>query len=137
MEFPVGRPIADAARRVARAAAERMNETRKLSHTDAAEVALQLKGEPLSIGYLMQEARERGAEIGGLDPLNNFRSSDSKDERFVSLRHNGKFFWWLKNLPVPTNWKGSDSIDPIEELFGSDPSIPTDQKGGPHAEKTN
>ena len=95
-------------------------------HGDAAELALRSGREPLTIGRLMEAAAEHGAEIGGNDPLNNFRSTVSKDARFRSLRRNNMYFWWLTDSPTPNSFNELAGPD----LLAEPASSPTDQEGG-------
>lgn len=90
--------------RAVEAAARRLTDTKKLSQADAAEVVLHQRREPTPIGLLLEGAIERGAAIGGADPLANFRSALSKDDRFYVLRRNNMHFWWLIGEQVPTAW---------------------------------
>jgi hypothetical protein len=121
-------PLKDVARRVVEAAGARMTENKKLSQGDAAEMVLNQRRIPLSLADLLNGAIEKGAEIGGADPVSNFRSSISKDKRFRSVTRNGKYFWWLVDVPMPpaTNETGEPDL-----LDGSpDSSVPSSQEGG-------
>lgn len=98
--------------RAVEAVARRLSETKKLSQAEAAEVALMQRREPTPIGLLLEAAIERGAEIRGTDPLANFRSALSKDDRFYVLRRNNMHFWWLKGEPVPPAWHNASGENP-------------------------
>jgi hypothetical protein len=98
--------------RAMEAAARRFSDTRKLSQADAAEVALAQRREPTPIGVLLEAAIERGAEIRGADPLSNFRSALSKDDRFYALRRNNMHYWWLKNELLPAAWRDQPGGEP-------------------------
>jgi len=74
---------------------------KNLSQADAAYGALQDAGKPLQVVPLMEAVRERGVEVKGADPLANFRSTLSRDERFVSFRREGQYLWWFKDMMVP------------------------------------
>ncbi|MHA0316996.1 hypothetical protein ACXY7D_03425 [Sphingomonas melonis] len=117
------------ASRVLDAVVKRAGEGRKLPQADAAEIALRQQREPMPIGRLMEAAIERGAEIGGNDPLNNFRSTMSKDKRFRPCRRNNMYFWWLTGEPLPPSWNEPEPDD-LESLIGPGSSVSTNQEGG-------
>lgn len=100
----------------------------KRKYSDAAEIALRMGGAPLTISRLMEAAEEHGAEVGGTDPLNNFRSAVSKDPRFLPLRREGKHFWWLAGEPVPPSKNEAATPDWIEEAAAS--SLRSSEEGG-------
>lgn len=102
--------------RAVEAAARRLSDVKKPSQADAAEMALRQKREPIPIGLLLASAIELGAAIGGTDPLANFRSALSKDERFYALRRNNMHFWWLKGEQPPAHWL-SDGVAEFDELL--------------------
>ena len=109
-----------------RATKAALPENGKRRHGDAAELALRSAREPLPISRLMDEAAEHGAEIGGNDPLNNFRSTVSKDPRFRSLRRNNLYFWWLADSPIPDSFNELAGPDLLTEPASSS----ADQEGG-------
>ncbi len=115
------------------AQAKRGRAMKKFSQSDAAEVALREKGEPLPVGRLMEAAMEKGATIGGEKPLANFRSALSKDERFYSLMRNNLYFWWLVGVELPDNWKEAPDLLTKE---GSDVSIVGNNQEGGEAHAT-
>jgi len=90
-----------------------VSEGRKVPHGDAAEIALTEIGHPLVMPKLLEKAIEYGAEIGGTDPLNNFRSSISKDDRFYSVKRGNIHYWWLKSLPLPPEGSSNSSFKQI------------------------
>lgn len=92
------------ASRVVQQTQQRAVENRRLSQADIAENALVLANEPLPLGRLMEAAVEQGAKIGGENPVNNFRSTVSKDNRFYPLKRNGMYFWWLAGRAIPSAW---------------------------------
>ena len=103
------------------------------SNGDIAFEVLSKKGAPMSTIPLMEECRTNGARIGGKDPINNFRSSLSRDDRFHSFRHEGGYYWWLKGASIPNTWleaAGPDLLNPPAALSA------INQKGDPDAEKT-
>lgn len=98
------------------------------SQSDAAEAALREKGEPLPTGRLMEAAQERGATVGGKDPLANIRSTLSKDDRFYSLMRNNMYFWWLSGVPLPSGWQ--EAPDLLDQNRSDASPVGTNQKGG-------
>jgi len=94
---------------------------RRIPQGDAAATALRRGGTPLPGAILMSKAREVGAVIGGEKPVVSFTSTLSKDSRFYSFRHDGMYYWWFKDEPLPLNWKGmgsddfDDLLDPISQ----------------------
>lgn len=116
--------------RAVEAVARRLTDQKKPSQGDAAEFVLQQAREPLPIGRLFEAAIERGAAIGGTDPLANFRSAISKDDRFYSLRRNNLFFWWLKSEAVPSGWLEPTSGE-FDDLLGSN-EADNEAGGGEH-----
>lgn len=101
------------------AAAKRIADQKKLSQGDAAEMVLLTKREPLLLTNLLQETIAMGASIGGADPLANFRSALSKDERFFVFKHKGSYLWWLSKEPVPAAWTSD-----FDELLGGAEVLP-------------
>lgn len=95
-----------AAQRALDGVARRVSEGKRPSQGDAAEMALRQQREPMSIGRLIEAAMAKGAEIGGSDPLANFRSAMSKDARFYTIRRDTGFHWWLTGEPLPAAWEG-------------------------------
>lgn len=104
-------PVRSATTRVFEALVKRAADGGKLSHGDAAEIVLRQRNEPLPIGRLMEFVTEKGIEIGGNDPVNNFRSTLSKDNRFESRKRGNMYFWWLTNEPLPPQWNEAASPD--------------------------
>jgi|SRR5947209_15547991 len=103
--------------------------SRRIPQAVAALEALKKAGEPLPIGRLMEKAVEEGLEIGGASPINNFRSTLSKDPRFRSVARGNMYFWWFATSPLPSKWLGNETPDlPLEN--GSGASDHSSQKGG-------
>jgi hypothetical protein len=98
----------------------------RLSQADAAVKALELEGVPLHIRVLTERSGELGATIGGANPLANFRSALSKDERFYSFRQNGEYWWWLTGKQLPEGWE--EAADNLP--FDSAASDSSNQEGG-------
>lgn len=94
-----------AAQRAVDSAAKRFSDHKKLSQGDAAEVVLRRGAEPVPIGRLIEKVVQLGVVLGGSDPVANFRSMMSKDERFYTLRRNNMYFWWVKDEPLPSGWQ--------------------------------
>lgn len=107
------------AKQVVKVASRRMAENRKLSHAEAAEIALHNAAQPLTTPNLLEAAKEAGAEIGGNDPLNNFRSTISKDSRFKSVKKDGTSFWWIEGEPLPPEWNEATSPSLQDEPVAS------------------
>lgn len=121
-------PIAALAGSVFRTAVRRMAENRKLSHAEAALAALRNEKMPLPTPQLLEASKEAGAEIGGADPLNNFRSTISKDDRFYSVKKNGTSYWWLKGDALPSEWNDSAGPSLLDEP--AEPFVSSSQEGG-------
>ena len=120
--------LSSTTKRVVEAATRRIADGKKLSQGDAAEMVLRVSRMPLSIAPLMEAVLEKGAEIGGTDPLNNFRSTISKDERFYSVKHGNFYYWWLKDLPLPP--RGNETAGPDLLTQPAVSSKLTNQEGG-------
>lgn len=97
------------------------------SQGDTAEACLKRAGEPLPIRNLMEKVIGYGVQISGEDPLANFRSTLSRDNRFKSIMREGAYYWWLTSSPVPINWKEAEGLDFQVEPSASDSSS---QNGG-------
>lgn len=100
---------------------------RRPSQGDVAYSCLQQHGAPLHIRTLMDKVIERGVKISGADPLPNFRSTLSRDNRFTSIMKDGGYYWWLTASPVPVSWKEAESRDLLNQPSASESSS---QKGG-------
>lgn len=121
-------PVHEAAKRVMETAAKKSADGFKIAQGDAAEIVLRNASEPLTLGDLMGAAMSRGAEIRGVDPLANFRSTLSKDHRFKAFRHGSQYLWWLGDRPLPPAWNETTVLtSTVSTVASSDPS---DQKGG-------
>jgi hypothetical protein len=80
---------------------------------------------PMGTKDVMDFSVEKGAAAGGLDPLMNFRTTLSKDDRFYSFRHNGEHYWWLTGQTLPEGWDEA-AVDLLRDAASSSDS----QKGG-------
>jgi hypothetical protein len=98
----------------------------RLSQGDAGVKALKEAGHPLHINALTNRSKAMGAMIGGGNPVANFRSTLSKDERFYSFRHNGDYWWWLTGVPLPQGWE--EAADDLP--FDTAASDSSNQEGG-------
>lgn len=116
-------------RRVVDTTVQRIPEHRKVSQADAAEMVLRMAKEPLPVGRLMEVAIEQGAEIGGANGLNNFRTVLSRDARFRPVKRNNASFWWLTDEPLSPSWNEPPPND-FEALLGDGPSVSSSSKGG-------
>lgn len=121
-------PVHEAAKRIVETVSKRAGESAKIAQGDAAEIVLRLANKPLSISTLMQQAIERGAEIGGRDPLGNFRSTLSKDDRFTAVRRGQFYVWWLAGVPLPP--MVSETAVQRYQAETAASLISSDQKGG-------
>jgi hypothetical protein len=108
---------------------KREHAPKRLSQADAGEVVLRERGEPLPVGRLMEAAIAKGAAASGKNPLANYRSALSKDDRFYSLTRNNMYFWWLKDVPLPNNWKEAPDHDLLTQS-GASVVGNSNQKGG-------
>ncbi len=97
------------------------------SQGDTAESCLRQAAEPLPIRDLMSKVTGHGIQISGEDPLANFRSTLSRDNRFKSIMKDGAYYWWLTSSPVPIAWKEAEGLDLQDRPSASDSSS---QKGG-------
>lgn len=109
-------------------ATKKMSESRRLSHAEAASIALRKAGEPMMTPALMEAAKDIGADIGGSDPLNNFRSSVSREGSFRSVKKDGASYWWLKDEPLPPEWNEPAGPNLLDDPASS--SVSSSQKGG-------
>jgi hypothetical protein len=120
-------------REIGAAAARRLeihiaSKQQRITQADAAEAALRDKGEPLPVGRFMEAAEAKGASFAGKNPLANFRSAVSKDERFYSFARNNMYFWWFKGEPLPLGWNETADPDLLAESAAS--SVLSSQEGG-------
>jgi hypothetical protein len=72
---------------------------------------------PVTTADLLEMVREKGAKVGGNDPLTNLSSSLSRDPRFVPIRVDGKSMWWLAGRPYAVS--NAFQLTPTEGGFGS------------------
>jgi hypothetical protein len=100
--------------------------TRRITNGDVAERVLRRSGEPLPIGRWLEAALQDGASVKGDDPLANFRSTVSRDQRFYSLMRNNMYFWWLKSVDLPEGFMPEP--EETSDLLGSGSSA--SEKGG-------
>ncbi len=75
------------------------------------------------------------AEIGGNDPVNNFRSTVSKDKRFQPYKRNNMHFWWLTGEQLPSSWIEAAGPDLLAEPAAS--TVRSSQEGGGGHEADN
>lgn len=99
----------------------------KISHAEAAYIALVKAGNPLTSSALLKAAREEGAIIGGKLPLVNLTSTLSRNDEFVNFRFNGVPHWWLADKPLPYDWRAR--IDDDRHVNQFDISTMFDEKG--------
>lgn len=99
---------------------------RKPTHGDIAQKVLIDAKRPLTISSLLDACLDAGMNIAGDDPLASFRSTVSRDDRFKSIKQNGVFYWWLKDVPIPEKWEAESSI--FHVLRSS--ATPENEEGG-------
>jgi hypothetical protein len=117
----------DTAPQVARAPRKRSaNGTKRVSQADVAEKVLHEVGEPLPVGRWLEACVNKGLIIGGSDPLGNFRSMASRDDRFYNFTRNNMYFWWLTGVDLPEAFMPEPEDN--SDLWGSGNN--TSQKGG-------
>lgn len=80
---------------------------------------------PMDIATLTDMSKDYGAVVGGANPIANFRSTLSKDNRFYSFRHNGDHLWWLSDVPLPEGWD-----EAADDLLRNAASSFSSQEGG-------
>lgn len=92
--------------------ARKAQSDKRSSNADVAERLLSEAGKPTPLNQLMSDMKKQGVEFGGADPLANFRSTMSRDDRFVSLRRDKSYFWWFAGKPTPPEWNepGADLL---------------------------
>ena len=66
---------------------------------DAVRATLEERGEPLTIGDLLDAVRARGVEIGGKTPTSTLSARLSPSHEFRSYRGIG---WWFADKPLPS-----------------------------------
>jgi hypothetical protein len=96
-----GTSIADSTRRT-RVRLHRESESTGMSQADAAAAVLEDRGQPVPIANLVELVTQKGAPVGGKEPTINLSSTLSKDERFKSVRFNGRACWWFANRSLPS-----------------------------------
>lgn len=96
----------------------------KPTQSDAAMTVLRELG-PMGIKDILDLAVAQGATAGGSNPLVNFRSALSKDERLYSFRHNGEYLWWITGVDLPEGWDEAAS-----DLLANAASSDSSQEGG-------
>lgn len=73
----------------------------RLPQADAAARVMDQRDEPIPIAELVPLVRQAGAHVGGNDPEASLSSTLSKDERFRSVRFNGRPAWWFRSKSYP------------------------------------
>lgn len=108
---------------------------KRVSQAEAAEMVLKEKRRPMTSAELLTLVPEKGVTVGGEKPLMSFGSTLSRDPRFVNIRHEGLYYWWLKALGPPPEM--NEAPDLLRE-DGSDASssISSQEGGEGHAPAT-
>lgn len=101
----------------------------RVSQADAAAALLEERGEPTPGVKLLNGLPAKGASVSGANPIVNFTSSMSKSGRFRSVRRDGRYFWWFKDRPLPTDWNEPESEE-FDRLLNSGSPKPSRQEGG-------
>lgn len=117
-------PIADGTPAARKIRVRAKDGSLKPKQADAAYRVLTELG-PMNTKNVMELAVAMGATAGGSNPLSNFRSAISHDDRFYSFRHNGEHLWWLEGVDLPKGWDEATG-DLLRDAASSD----ADQKGG-------
>jgi hypothetical protein len=108
---------------------------RRLSQSDAAELALREANRPMATPELADAIVKMGATVGGNDPLINVASSLSRDKRFKSVRIDGKSMWHLVALPVEHTEDEAAELDLALES-AAHRALLNQEGGGPIASTT-
>lgn len=82
---------------------------KRVSQGDATALVLEERG-PSQIVDLLNIIPDKGGFVGGEKPAINLTSTLSKDQRFVSIRKNGNYFWWFSGRDLPEGWSGRDPL---------------------------
>jgi len=70
------------------------------SHANGAYKAFRDLKRPMTIAELVSTLAANGLVVGGSDPHVNLSSTLSKDDRFESVRWNGRRCWWLRGVSL-------------------------------------
>lgn len=89
---------------------------------------LETIGRPLSMQDLYDFAVQDGLSVGGTKPLENFRSSISRDHRFKAIGGSNKFVWWFADRDLPKD-EGEAEPNMLTKLNGSASPL-SSQEGG-------
>ena len=131
---PAATPINKVIARVLDEAQQKAATQRKITQADVAENVLRQKGVPMPTEQFMEAAIKAGAGVGGNNPINNFRSVLSRDNRFESIMREGLYFWWLKDTALPSGWNEATGPDLLDGPVAS--SVHSSQEGGESHEAT-
>ena len=71
------------------------------SQAEGAHIIIRSFRRPFTVGELVESLSRYGIQVGGKDKSVNLSSTLSKDERFESIRYEGRACWWIKGLPMP------------------------------------
>jgi hypothetical protein len=72
-----------------------------VSQRAAAEQALLMRGEPVTIKELLVMVAEHGAQVRGVRPQATLSSNLSQDPRFGLVNYRGEVCWWLAGRALP------------------------------------
>lgn len=101
---------------------------RRLSQSGAAELILRERGVPATGADLLAALPSKGVTVSGDKPEVNFTSAMSKSGKFKSHRRDGKYYWWLKDAPLPPGWN-NEAPDLLEGQSDAS-SVHSNQEGG-------
>jgi len=101
---------------------------KRVTNADIADRVLRASDAPLAVEDWMNRTIAEGANIKGENPLANFRSTVSRDQRFTNFRYNGGYYWWPVGVQRPSGWEMA-TADPDLPLPAV-PNVSSSQEGG-------
>lgn len=100
---------------------------KRVSQPDAAAAILRERGSPAMGWQLLEALPSKGASVSPSNPTINFTSAMSKSGRFQSVRHDGNYYWWFKDEPLPSGWNEAKPED-FDGLLGPASSLQPSQE---------
>jgi hypothetical protein len=100
--------------------------SQRISQADAAEIVLRENGKPMTGLQLMPEISAKGAPVS--EKVANLTSTLSRDPRFISVRDNGVYYWWLTRMRLPP--RTNEAPDLLREEGSDASSSQSSQEGG-------
>ncbi len=77
--------------------------------------------------------RAEGGVVGGADPVANFRSNLSRDQRFQSIMRNNMYFWWFTGEDTPPGWAYEAAATDLLSSATASSDHSGQEGGGSHA----